>query len=161
MLFWQRAKSILKSEWVSKVNGRVHEWAHCLVRLNFPVDRRTNHSTPWRDVYAAAYNQHRWWCALRWSENITVLTWPCTPAEQTSTFLLVLLAVINVQSGPKQQFSPTLFCNEKSSGVSRTYRAMNESQWTERQARNAWLSHSCINVWSSVDTTTHSWPWAN
>lgn len=42
MLCSQRAKSTLKSEWASKTNRQVHEWAPCLARFYSSVDRRTN-----------------------------------------------------------------------------------------------------------------------
>lgn len=42
LLFLQRAKSALKSEWASKANRQVHEWAPCSAGLYSSVDRRTN-----------------------------------------------------------------------------------------------------------------------
>lgn len=42
LLFLQRAKSASKSEWASKANRQVHEWAPCLAGLYSSVDRRTN-----------------------------------------------------------------------------------------------------------------------
>lgn len=89
------------SEWVSKANRRLHECPPCLVGLYSQCwqENKSLHPVEGTCSLCIHVQSGQMMISLRWSENITVLAWPCILSEQTT--ISFMLRVMNVDQQQK------------------------------------------------------------